>query len=198
MSFFCWKCNGEMPDGMQNCPHCGAPVADAVVNHMETIVDNDQARIQIITGVTVAERYVIKREIGRGGMGIVYLTFDRTLEREVALKVIPYEFCQDPRAVKNLKRETTIALDLTHDHIVRLYNLETWEGQAFVTMEYVAGRTLAHLLAEKGGALSFDQALPLFREIAAALDYAHTKNPPVVHRDLKPLNILMTSDGHAM
>jgi len=106
---------------------------------METIVNDNQARIQIMTGITVAERYKIKREIGRGGMGIVYLAHDRTLEREVALKVIPYELCQDPRAVKNLKRETNIALELSHPDIVRIHNLETWEGQAFVTMEYVRG-----------------------------------------------------------
>ena len=197
MSFFCWKCNREMPDGLSECPHCGAPVDKTVVGNMETMVDSDEARIQIVAGVTVAGRYRIKREIGRGGMGIVYLAFDKTLEREIALKVIPYELCQDPRAIQNLKRETTIALDLTHPNIVRLYNLETWEGQAFVTMEYVAGRTLAHLLAAAGGRLSFTRALPLLREIAAALDYTHGRKPPVVHRDLKPLNILITADGHA-
>ena len=103
MSFFCWKCNQEMPDGMSLCPNCQAPVGKSVVNQMETLVDSDEARIQIMTGVTVAGRYEIKREIGRGGMGIVYLAFDRTLERERAIKVIPYELCQDPRTIQNLK-----------------------------------------------------------------------------------------------
>ncbi len=186
-----------MPDGLSECPHCGAPVDKTVVGNMETMVDSDEARIQIITGVTVAGRYEIKREIGRGGMGIVYLAFDKTLEREIALKVIPYELCQDPRAVKNLKRETNIALGLSHPNIVRIHNLETWEGQAFVTMEYVAGGTLAHLLDEHGGALPLAQALPRIKDIAAALDYAHTRKPPVIHRDLKPLNILITTGGQA-
>jgi len=197
MSFFCWKCNGEIPDGTTECPYCKAELAATVVNRMETIVDYNQERIQILPGVTAAGRYEVKHEIGRGGMGIVYLAFDRILEITVALKVIPYEICQDPRAVQNLKRETTIALDLTHDHIVRLYNLEIWEGQAFVTMENVSGRTLAHLLEEKGGSLSLTEALPIFREIASALDYAHSKKSPIVHRDLKLLNILITEDGHA-
>jgi serine/threonine protein kinase len=128
-------------------------------------------------------------------MGIVYLAKDTTLSRDVALKVIPRELALDPKAIGDLKRETAIALDLTHEHIVRLYNLETWEGQAFVIMEYVPGQTLSHLLSRKGGKLPLDEALPLIREMAAAIDYAHDRKRPVIHRDIKPLNILLTHEG---
>jgi formylglycine-generating enzyme required for sulfatase activity len=151
--------------------------------------------VPIVVGTTVAGRYEILREIGRGGMGIVYLAKDTILSREVALKVIPRELALDPKAIGDLKRETAIALDLTHEHIVRLYNLETWEGQAFVTMEYVPGQTLSHLLSRKGGKLPLDEALPLIREMAAAIDYAHDRKRPVIHRDIKPLNILLTQEG---
>ena len=197
MSFFCWKCNGEMPDGMEVCPHCEAPVGKDVVARMDSVGDDNQLRIQILPGVTVAGRYEIKSEIGRGGMGIVYLALDRILDMEVALKVIPYELCQDPRAIKSLKRETSIALGLTHSNIVRTHNLETWEGQAFVTMEYVKGGTLAHWLAAVEDHLGLEKSLPILREISAALDYAHKQSPAIVHRDLKPLNILMNVYGQA-
>ncbi len=195
MSLTCWKCKKEMPSGQRFCPHCNAPVDPGMVDQMKTMYRDSSPGIQIVPGVIIAGRYEVMRELGRGGMGVVYLALDRELDRNVALKVIPTEFSQDPRAVENLKRETTIALDLTHEHIVHFYNLDTWEGQAFVTMEYVDGGTLAHLLADKGGKLSLKEALPFLEQMAAALDYAHRQKPPVVHRDIKPLNMLLTGDG---
>ncbi|MCP3869969.1 MAG: protein kinase, partial [Gammaproteobacteria bacterium] len=162
---------------------------------MATIAPGGAPSMQIVVGVVINSRYEIVREIGRGGMGIVYLARDRMMEKDVALKVIPQELCLDPRAVADLKRETSIAIELTHQNIVRLYNLDTWQGQAFVVMEYVNGGTLAHLMAN--GTISLDQALPYLQQIGAALDYSHSSSPAVIHRDLKPLNILLTEDGSA-
>lgn len=189
----CWKCNHPNPSTARHCTNCGAPIAEDLVNAMDSVLSVDV--VPIVVGTKVAGRYEILREIGRGGMGIVYLAKDTTLSRDVALKVIPRELALDPKAIGDLKRETAIALDLTHEHIVRLYNLETWEGQAFVTMEYVPGQTLSHLLSRKGGKLPLDEALPLIREMAAAIDYAHDRKRPVIHRDIKPLNILLTQEG---
>ncbi|WP_457575848.1 PEGA domain-containing protein [Desulfomarina sp.] len=189
----CWKCSKEIPEGSPSCPHCKAPLSRDAVDNMATIGPGGAPDIQIVVGVVVKERYEIQREIGRGGMGIVYLAHDRMMDKQVALKVIPQELCMDPRAVGDLKRETGIAMGLTHENIVRLHTLDTWEGQAFVVMEYVGGGTLAHLQA--GVTLGLEEILPVVRQIAKALDYSHSASPAVIHRDLKPLNILLTEDG---
>jgi formylglycine-generating enzyme required for sulfatase activity/serine/threonine protein kinase len=189
----CWNCKQEVAEGSSNCPHCRVLLSESAVNMMATVGPGLAPSVQIVVGVVVNNRYEIRREIGRGGMGIVYLAFDRMMEREVAIKVIPQELCMDPRAVAELKRETGIAIDLTHANIVRLYTLDTWEGQAYVVMEYVGGGTLAHVLAK--GVLSVEGALPILRQLAAALDYSHSAASSVVHRDLKPLNILLAEDG---
>ncbi|WP_320172514.1 serine/threonine-protein kinase [Maridesulfovibrio sp.] len=194
MSFKCWNCGTELPEGTGECPECKTSLDGKTFEGMQTAGPEGNVAQQIVPGVTVAGRYKILREIGRGGMGIVYLAHDRTMDREVAFKVIPQALAMDPTAIADLKRETSIALDLTHENIVRLYNLDTWEGQAFVTMEYVEGGSLSHLRAERGGRISIDEALPIFEQIAQGLDYSHRKNPAVVHRDLKPLNILITKN----
>jgi tol-pal system protein YbgF len=189
----CWNCKQEVAEGSSNCPHCRVSLDESAVNMMATVGPGLAPSVQIVVGVVVNNRYEIRREIGRGGMGIVYLAFDRIMEREVAIKVIPQELCMDPRAVAELKRETGIAIDLTHANIVRLHTLDTWEGQAYVVMEYVGGGTLAHVLAK--GVLSVEGALPILRQLAAALDYSHSAASAVIHRDLKPLNILLAEDG---
>ncbi|PID77105.1 MAG: hypothetical protein CSB24_03225 [Deltaproteobacteria bacterium] len=190
----CWSCGKSYPEGSSSCPHCRVPVTGDAVDAMATIAPGSGGDAQIVPGVMVSDRYEVQREIGRGGMGIVYLARDQVMDIEVALKVVPQELSMDPRAIADLKRETAIAIQLTHPNIMRLHTLATWEGQVYVVMEYVSGGTLAHVLAEKQR-LSLAEALPLLKEIGAALDYSHNASPAVIHRDLKPLNILLTKQG---
>ncbi len=193
----CWKCSKQLPSGLDICPDCNAPIDPEVVNVMQTNPDGLAQQVQIMVGVSVAGRYKIKSEIGRGGMGIVYLAHDTVLDEELALKTLPHALSSDPKAVKNLKREVQIARSLTHENLVRLHNMDIWEGQVFVTMEYVPGKSLAHFLADSpGGKISLNQAIPFLRQIAAGLDYAHRLKPPVVHRDIKPLNILLDNQNN--
>ncbi|WP_320170686.1 PEGA domain-containing protein [Maridesulfovibrio sp.] len=195
MSFKCWNCHTELPEGTKECPNCHTSLEGHIFDGMHTVGPEGNAAQQIVPGVTVAGRYRVLREIGRGGMGIVYLAHDRTMDHDVALKVIPQSLAMDPQAIHDLKKETAIALRLTHENLVRLHNLETWEGQAFVTMEYVDGGSLTQHKLDKGGRIPISEFIPLFTQIAKGLDYSHHINPPVVHRDLKPLNILLTHDG---
>jgi formylglycine-generating enzyme required for sulfatase activity/serine/threonine protein kinase len=180
-----------------NCPHCNVFIDREMIGRIFDGAKQNYHSGRIVPGIVMNERYEIKEELGRGGMGVVYRARDLYMDRDVALKLIPRELSMDPKAVSDLKQETALALDLTHEFIVRLYNLDAWGNLTFVTMEYVPCGTLSHLMVEKGGTIPIQEVLPLLRQVAEALDYAHNKKPPVVHLDLKPLNILITIDGCA-
>ena len=141
-------------------------------------------------------RYHAIDELGRGGMGIVYKGFDPVIGRTVALKTIGISG-QDAEAKQlreRLYREASAAGTLTHPGIVTIYDvIEDGETTA-VAMEFVEGKSLADLLADKGP-LPLDRALELFDQICSALDYAGARG--IIHRDIKPANILLTPDGHA-
>jgi serine/threonine-protein kinase len=136
-------------------------------------------------------RYVLERKLGKGGMGIVYLAWDIALERLVALKVLPPALATDGRRQRFLD-EARIAAGLEHDHIVRIYEVGEAGPYAYYAMEYVRGETLAQRIAAKG-ALRVDEATRIFYHVALAVAYAHDQG--VVHRDLKPQNILLRSDN---
>jgi len=193
----CWNCKQKIENMGMNCPHCNVFIDKEMIDRIAADGANQLAFGSLRPGVVFDERYEIKNPLGRGGMGVVYKAHDNYMDRDVALKLIPKELSMDPKAIADLKRETSLALDLTHEHIVRFYNLDTWDTFTFVTMEYVQCGTLSHLMVEKGGSLSLGEALPLLSQVGQALDYAHSKNPPVVHLDLKPLNVLLTLDGCA-
>ena len=124
-------------------------------------------------------------------MGEVYRARDTKLGREVAIKVLPVEFSQDKERLARFEREAKLLASLNHTNIATLFGFEESEGQQFLVMEFVDGRTLASLIAE--GPLPIEEALQLFEQIAEALESAHEKG--VVHRDLKPANIMITSEG---
>lgn len=144
-------------------------------------------------GDVLQDQYRIDRLLGRGGMGEVYEAFDQHLERQVAIKVLPPFLKESPRAVDSLRKEAARSIDLAHDHLARVYHFGVHEDQPFLVMEFVAGGTLAARL-EAAGKLSVAEALEVLAPVAAGLDHAHGKN--LVHRDLKPTNILLReADG---
>ena len=142
---------------------------------------------------TLADRYVVDREIGSGGMAVVYLAEDLKHRRKVALKVLRPELAVDIGSDRFL-REIELAAALTHPHILPLHDSGEADGVLYYVMPYVDGESLrARLTREKQ--LPVDDALQVTREVADALDYAHSQD--VVHRDIKPENILL-SRGHAL
>ena len=146
-------------------------------------------------GQKVFGRYVLEVIAGRGGMGVVWRARDEELEREVALKFLPEAVAADPEAVRDLKRETKRCLELTHPHIVRVFDFEQDAPLAAIGMEFVAGQSLAKWKAEApGGCLTVEELGPIVAQLCEALDYAHHK-AKIVHRDLKPANVLITQDG---
>ncbi len=150
---------------------------------------------EFVAGQILFGRYKLKRFLGRGGMGVVWLAHDEQLERDVAIKFLPDMVAADPEAIADLKRETRRSLELTHPHIVRIHDLVQDGTCACISMEYVDGKTLSALKVEQPGlCFSVETVTPWVRQLLEALDYAHTR-ARVVHRDLKPANLMINGVG---
>ena len=140
----------------------------------------------------VNDRYRVERSVGRGGMAEVFLAHDLLLDRPVALKVLFPEYANDPTFVERFRREAQSAAGLTHPNIVAVYDWGKVNNTYFIAMEFVQGRTLASILKEKLR-LTARQACDVAVDVASALGFAHENG--VVHRDIKPGNILIGSTG---
>ena len=139
-------------------------------------------------------QYRILEKIGGGGMGVVYKGHDLKLERDVALKFLPAELALNSREKENLLREARAASSLDHPNIGSIYGLEeTEDHQLFIVMAYYPGETLASVISR--GLSTLPQSLDLLIQTARGLAAAHTRN--IVHRDIKPTNIIITNDGIA-
>ncbi|HEX9704816.1 MAG TPA: serine/threonine-protein kinase, partial [Gemmatimonadales bacterium] len=139
----------------------------------------------------LAERYVLERELGHGGSANVYLARDLKYRRSVAIKVLSKELALAVR-VERFQREIDTAVQLNHPHILPLFEADSLGGYLFYTMPPAEGESLRERI-DRDGALPIDEAVRIAGQVADALDYAHRRG--VVHRDIKPGNILVTSDG---
>ena len=141
-------------------------------------------------GKTLSHYKVIEK-IGQGGMGEVYRAEDTNLSREVAIKVLPEQFTQDPQRLARFEREAKLLASLNHPNIAAIYGLEEAEGVRFLSLELVPGDTLQEHVAK--GPLPVEEALEVCRQIAEGVEAAHEKG--VIHRDLKPANVKVTPEG---
>ena len=135
--------------------------------------------------------YEILSALGAGGMGEVYRARDTRLDRDVAIKILPEAFAADAERVARFQREAKVLASLNHPHIAAIYGLEDAEGVKALVMELVEGEDLAQRMAR--GAIPLDEALPIAKQIAEALEAAHEQG--IIHRDLKPANIKVRTDG---
>jgi len=150
------------------------------------------AKGQLEPGSMLGDRYEILQLLGQGGMGAVYKARDVELERLVALKLVRPDLASHPEILRRFKQELILAREVTHPNVIRIFDLGQASGVRYITMEYVEGRDLRALLHEKGN-FTPEEAVPIFLQIAAALEAAH--HAGVVHRDLKPQNILADKNG---
>jgi serine/threonine-protein kinase len=139
-------------------------------------------------------RYEIVRLLGRGGMGLVFLAHDQVLEREVAIKVLPPDMSRDPKLVRRFQQEAKTAAKLDHASIIPIYRVESEGGLVYIVMKYISGHSLEDLAAR--GPLPIPQVRHILREAALALGHAHRRR--IVHRDVKPANIMVDDDGRVI
>ena len=140
-------------------------------------------------------RFILIKELGRGGMGVVWLAQDTNLGEDVALKFLPPEVAADPVALDDLRRETVRSHRLAHPNIIRIHDFHQQPGGiAFISMEYVDGMTLSGWrLQQANQVFTWEQLAPMAVQLCAALEYAHSEG--VIHRDLKPANAMLDSRG---
>jgi tetratricopeptide (TPR) repeat protein/tRNA A-37 threonylcarbamoyl transferase component Bud32 len=211
----CSRCQAENPDGSTQCAGCGRELAPAEppADARDTLDDLVAAAgaaspsgssrgatgpgvpilpVVLGEGETIGPRYEVVRLLGRGGMGAVYLVRDRELKREVALKFLREGVAQDRVALERFRREVALASKVTHRNVLRVFDIGEAGGLPFVTMQYVEGEDLATRLRRQGK-LPLDELLPCFHQICEGLAAAHEAG--VVHRDLKPQNILLDRSG---
>src|SRR5215468_4190126 len=140
---------------------------------------------------TKLAHYEITSHIGSGGMGDVYQATDTKLGRSVAIKFLPEAFSHDTERVARFQREARLLASLNHPNIASIHGFEEINGRHFLVMELVPGETLAERINR--GAIPIEDALPIAKQIAEALEEAHERG--IIHRDLKPANIKVTPDG---
>ena len=148
-----------------------------------------------LEGRLLGNRYEIKEKIGNGGMAMVYKAKDQVLNRFVAIKILRDEFTTDEEFIKRFSIEAQSAASITHPNIVSVYDVGNEGNLYYIVMELIKGKTLKEIIIEEGGALPWKWSTNIAIQIAAALETAHRNN--IVHRDIKPHNIIITEDGIA-
>ncbi|NJN00463.1 MAG: serine/threonine protein kinase, partial [Aquincola sp.] len=137
--------------------------------------------------------YTILEEIGRGGMATVYSAMQTSMNRKIAIKVLPPHFMHDPGFLERFEREVDVIAHLEHPHILPIYDYGQAEGVPYIAMRYLGGGSLAQRI--RRGPLELSEIDKPLTQVCQALDYAHQQG--VIHRDLKPGNIMLDETGNA-
>jgi len=194
MAIKCPKCQAENAETKQFCGDCGTqliPTKEIYSSPTETLQTPVK---ELTTGSTFANRYQVIEELGKGGMGRVYKVFDADIKEKVALKLLKPEIASDKETIERFSNELKYARQISHRNVCRMYDLGKAEGTHFITMEYVSGEDLKSML-QMSGSLSVGMLLSVGKQVCDGLAEAHRLG--VVHRDLKPQNIMIDKHGNA-
>jgi predicted Ser/Thr protein kinase len=194
---YCPECSASVPTGAEHCPTCGStliatPSSGGDVPSAAALLD--PAGLERELAASLAPRYEVLNLLGMGGMGAVFLAREPALKRLVAIKVLAPVLAADPRARARFEREARAAAALSHPNVVRVYAVgeTTNETLPYIIMQYVEGASLAHWMSGRGKVAERD-ARRIIGEVASALAAAHARD--LVHRDVKPGNVLIESDS---
>ncbi|MBN1224583.1 MAG: protein kinase, partial [Candidatus Aminicenantes bacterium] len=192
MSIKCPKCQADNPETASFCADCGTKLTSSEgIEFTETL---QAPKEELTTGSTFAERYQIIEELGKGGMGKVYKAFDKEINTKIALKLIKPEIASDPNTIERFRNELRTARDIVHKNVCRMYDLNKEEGSYYITMEYVSGEDLKSFI-KRSEKLTVGKAVSVAKQVCDGLAEAHSLG--VVHRDLKPGNIMIDTNGNA-
>jgi tetratricopeptide (TPR) repeat protein/predicted Ser/Thr protein kinase len=190
----CPQCYTLNPDDSQFCSKCGSSLSDVfeTLTYGASGQSEAEAAAQFAPGQIFDRRYRIIEEIGRGGMGRVFKAEDTGLHITVALKIIRPNLSSNPRFVEQFKKEMLLARSISHENVIRIFDLGEAQATKYISMEFIKGQNLKEFL-RTSGTLAVKTVVHMARQIAEALNVAHAKG--IVHQDLKPSNIMVDQSG---
>ena len=190
----CPKCHSDNPEDSGFCSKCGTqllPSEESAVSPTETLETPTE---ELTRGTTFAGRYEIIEELGKGGMGKVYRVEDKKIKQEVALKLIKPEIASDKKTIERFGNELKTARMISHRNVCRMFDLGEEKGNHYITMEYVSGEDLKSFI-RRARQLTPGTAINIAKQVCEGLAEAHRLG--VIHRDLKPQNIMIDKEGNA-
>jgi len=189
----CPKCQTNNPDTQKFCGECATPLTSSEEAHPPVTKTIEAPREELTTGSKFAGRYQIIEELGKGGMGKVYKANDIDIKEKVAIKLIRPEISTDNRTIERFQNELKFARKIRHKNVCQMYDLNREEGTYYITMEYVSGEDLKSFI-RRSRQLAIGTAITIAKQICDGLSEAHKLE--VVHRDLKPNNIMIDREGN--